>query len=209
MMMKIAAKFITLTLLVICFILISSSQPVGMNAFCGQAPQKSITYSPQRNQPIRFDKIKVAGNFFEFEAGSEFTKDFEGDDDWMRGLAITFKNTSNKNIVYVSVYLLFPETESAGPIMGFPLQYGRFPRKPSIGNYDSLLEPGVEMELVLTDDKHNDLQSFLKSRSFNKVNSLKLHLDTVIFEDDIMWMGGDLMKRDPNNPNQWIPITKP
>jgi hypothetical protein len=152
--------------------------------------------------------MKVAGKLFEFEAGSEFKKDFDGYDDWMRGLAITFKNTSNKNIVYVRVFLLFPETEAAGPGMGFPLQFGRFPKKPSIGSYDNLLKPGEEMEIILTDDEHNRLQSFLKSGSFNKVNRLRLFLESVIFEDDIMWFGGDLMRRDPDNPNRWLPIDK-
>jgi hypothetical protein len=208
MIMKIVAKFTKMFLLVICFFLISSSQPVGLNASEGQSTQKSITYSPQRTQPVRFDKIKTAGKLFEFEAGSEFNKDFDGDDDWMRGLAITFKNTSNKNIVYVSVLLLFPETEAAGPVMGSPLQFGRFPYKPSIGSYDHLLKPGEEMEIVLTDDEHNNVQSFLKSRSFNKVNRLRLFLESVIFEDDIMWIGGILMRRDPNIPNQWLPIDK-
>jgi hypothetical protein len=144
--MKIVAKFTAMILLAICFFLTSSAQTVGLNAFEGQAAQKSITYSPQRNQPLRFDKIKAAGKLFEFEAGSEFKKDFDGDDDWIRGLAIKFKNTSNKNIVYVSVLLLFPETEVAGPAMGHPLQFGRFPDKPSIGSYDNLLNPGEESE---------------------------------------------------------------
>jgi len=206
--MKIVAKFTAMILLVICFFLISSAQPLGLNAFEGQSSQKSITYSPHRNQPVRFDKIKAAGKLFEFEAGSEFKKDFDGDDDWMRGLAITFKNTSNKNIVYVRVFLLFPETEDAGPIMSCPLQFGRFPKKPSIGSYDNLLKPGEEMEIILTDDEHNRLQSFLKSGSFNKVNRLRLFLESVIFEDDIMWFGGDLMRRDPDNPNRWLPIDK-
>ena len=206
--MKIAAKCAAMILLVICCFLTSSSQPLGLSAFGGRSPQKSITYSPQRNPPVRFDKIKTAGKLFEFEAGSEFKKDFDGDDDWMRGLAITFKNTSNKSIVYVRVLLLFPETEAAGPSMSGTLQFGRFPYKPSIGSYDNLLKPGEEMEIVLTDDEHNNLQSFLKSRSFNKVNRLRLFLESVIFEDDIMWSGGDLYRRDPDNPNQWLPIDK-
>ena len=206
--MKIAAKFTAMILFVICFFLTSSSKPLRLSAFGGQSPQKSITYSPERNQPVRFDKIKAADKLFEFEAGSEFKKDFDGDDDWMRGLAITFKNTSNKNIVYVNVLLLFPETEAAGPIMGFPLQFGHFPKKPNIGSYDNLLKPGEEMEIGLTDDQHNHLQSFLKSRSFNKINRLRLFLESVIFEDDILWVGGILMRRDPDNPNRWLPIDK-
>ena len=60
-------------------------------------------------------------HFFEFKAESEATKEFESGNDWMRDLTVAFENTSNKNIVYVRFFLLFPETTVAGPIMGSPL----------------------------------------------------------------------------------------
>jgi hypothetical protein len=206
--LKIVANFANLTLLIVCLFLISSSQPLGLSAFWGQPSQKSITYSRQDDQPLRFDKIQAAGKLIEVEADSETKKDFEGDDDWMRGLVVTLNNTSNKNIVSIRLFLLFPETTVAGPMMGFPLSFGRIPKNSYDRSYDNLLKPGEKVDLVLTDDKHNDLRSFLKSRSFSKVNNVRLKLESVIFDDDIMWLGGLFMRRDPNNPKQWNPIDK-
>jgi hypothetical protein len=50
------------------------------------------------------------------------------------------------------------------------------------------------------------MRNFLKSRSFDKVSTVRLFLETAIFDDDIMWLGGDLWRRNPNDPNQWFPI---
>ena len=88
------------------------------------------------------------------------------------------------------------------------LAFGRYPDKPGIGSSDKLLSPGEKVEIALTAKDYDDLQAFLKSRSFNNINSLRLVLDSVIFDDDTQWFGGELMRRDPNNPNRWAPIGK-
>ena len=145
---KLFTNFTTLILLLFCLFIISSSYPAGGSVFWWQSPQKSITHSPQRNQPVRVDNIVAAGNFFEFKAESEATKEFESGNDWMRDLTVAFENTSNKNIVYVRFFLLFPETTVAGPIMGSPLAFGRYPDKPGIGSSDKLLSPGEKVEIA-------------------------------------------------------------
>jgi hypothetical protein len=200
---KLVANFTILILLSVCLFFVSSPQAAWGSVFWWQSPQKYITHSPQRNQPVRFDKVKIAGKLIELKANSESKEDIEGDDDWMRGLTVSLKNTSDKNIVYVSLVLMFPETTSAGPVMGFPLQFGRMPENADDKNYEGVLKPGEETEIVLTDDKHEHLQTFLKSRSFNKVSNVRLFLGSVVFDDDIQWFGGDLMRRDPKNPGQW------
>ena len=102
--------------------------------------------------------------------------------------------------------LIFPETESAGPPMAFPMVYGRMPKDSGDRNFDNVMKPGEEVELSLTDERYSKLRGFLKNKSFDTVASVKLFLEDVAFDDDLMWMGGDLQKRDPNNPNTWIPI---
>jgi hypothetical protein len=156
--------------------------------------------------PLRYNKVKAAGKLFELKAGPETQEDFEGDDDWMKSLAVNFTNTSDKNIVYFRLLLIFPETESAGPPMAFPMIFGRRPKDSNDRNYDNVLKPGEEVEIVLTDDQYGKLRSFLKSRSFDKVSSVRLFLEEAVFDDDIMWNGGDLWRRNQNDPNQWFPI---
>ncbi|HEY7180324.1 MAG TPA: hypothetical protein VIC84_02845 [Blastocatellia bacterium] len=205
---KHVANFATLAPLLVCLFIASSPRAALGSVFSWQSHQKSITKYQHRNQPLNFDKVKAAGKLIELKAGSESKEDFDGDDDWMRGLAVTFKNTSNKNIVYFQLLLQFPETGAAGLIMSHPMNFGRMPKDSNDRNYDNVLRPGEEVEITLTDDQYGSLRSFLKSRSFDKVSNVRLFLDTVIFDDDIMWAGGDQWRRNPNDPNQWFPINK-
>src|SRR5262249_20436115 len=146
---KIAANFVTLILLVICLVFISGSHSIGSNLFARQSPQKTISYIPRRDQPIRLSKVQVTGRSLALKANSASKEDFEAGDDWMKGLVLTLKNTTDKNIVYTSVYLQFPETEATGPIISLPLQYGHLPEKPGAWDPNTVLRPGEEVELVV------------------------------------------------------------
>jgi hypothetical protein len=55
----------------------------------------------------------------------------------MRDLAVTFKNTSNKNIVYFQLLLQFPEIGAAGLMMAHPMNFGRMPKDSNDRNYDA------------------------------------------------------------------------
>ena len=207
---KLIANFITLILLLVClFIALSPRQAW---AFLWQSRQKTITKYEHRSMPLRFGKVKAAGKLLELKAGpetqetQESREEFDADDDWMRGLAVNFTNMSGKKIVYIQMLLIFPETESAGPPLAFPMTYGRMPKDSDDRNFDNVLKPGEEVEITLTDDQYGKLRSFLKSRSFDKVSNVRLFLETAVFDDDIMWNGGDLWKRNPNAPNHWLPI---
>jgi hypothetical protein len=101
---------------------------------------------------------------------------------------------------------MFPETEGARPMMAFPLIFGRWPKDANDRSYDTLLKPGEDVEITLTDEDYGKMRAFLKSGSFDKVSNVRLFLETVIFDDDLMWNGGDLWRRSPNDPNNWLPI---
>ncbi len=207
---KLVANLTILILLSACLFAVASPRKAW--AFLWQSRQKTITKYEHKSMPLRFGKVKAAGRLLELKAGpetketQESREDFEADDDWLKGLAVNFTNTSGRNIVYIQMLLIFPETESAGPPMAFPMVYGRMPKDSGDRNFDNVLKPGEEIELSLTDERYNKLRGFLKNKSFDKVASVKLFLEDVAFDDDLMWMGGDLQKRDPNNPNTWIPI---
>jgi len=206
---KLVSNFTALILLSVCLFIASNPRAALGSVFSWQSHQKSITKYQHRNQPLHFDKVRAAGKLIELKAGSESQEsqvEFDADDDWMKGLAVTFKNTTDKNIVYFRLLLIFPETETAGPPMAHQMIFGRSPKDSNDRNYDNVLKPGEEVELTLNDDQYGKMQNFLKSRSFDKVSTVRLFLETAIFDDDIMWLGGDLWRRNPNDPNQWFPI---
>ena len=203
---KLAASLTSLVLLSVCLFI---AWPTQGGVFSWQSRQKTITKYEHRKMPLRFGKVKAAGKFIELQPGPESQESqggFDGDDDWMKGLTVSFKNTSDRNIVYFRLDLMFPETEGPKPMMAFPLIFGRRPKDAEDRNYDRLLAPGEEVELSLTDERYGRLRNFLKNGSFDKVTSVRLFLETVIFDDDIMWNGGDLYRRNQNDPNNWLPI---
>jgi hypothetical protein len=209
---KLAGNLSILILLSACLFFVSSPKAAWGSAFFWQTPKKSITKYEHRKMPLRFGKVRAAGKLLELKAGpesresQESREEFDADDDWMKGLAVNFTNTSDKAIVYFRLLLIFPETESAGPPMAFPMIFGRRPKDAEDRNFDNVLKPGEEAEVALNEDQYGKLQNFLKSSSFDKVTSVRLFLEEVAFDDDLMWMGGDLWKRDPNDANQWLPI---
>jgi hypothetical protein len=203
---KLVANLAILIALSACLFYLSSPRVAWGSVFFWQSPQKSITHTPQENQPLRLEKVQVAGKLALPKAGSAIQENLDAGDDWMRGLAITLKNTSDKNIVYAMVMLHFPETDSAGEPMASPMVFGRAPKDSNDRNYKAVLKPGEETEITLTAAEYESMQSFLRGKSFSKVNSVELFLDAVVFDDDTLWLQGIPMRRDANNPKQWHTI---
>src|SRR5437868_3431042 len=73
--------------------------------------KKTITEEEWHNPPIRFIKIRVA------EREVRLNEEFENGDDWFKGLTLTIKNVSSKDIKYVDFLLSFPESEPYGFMM--------------------------------------------------------------------------------------------
>ncbi|MCI0662211.1 MAG: hypothetical protein L0220_14165 [Acidobacteria bacterium] len=198
---KLLGNVAVLGMLVTCLVfLTANTKSAGFGVFWRQPDKKVISHSNWRTEPVKFIKVKAAGKEVSFK------EEFDSDDEWMRGLIVTLKNTSNKNIIHIRFLLQFPEAKFNGVIMATLLEYGKYPNNPSNGNYDKLLKPGEEVDLVLPDTNYSELRSFLASKSFYKVNALHIHLDSVIYDDDTMWSGNALFMRDPNKPNAWINI---
>ena len=185
---------------------LSSPRAVWGSVFFWQSPPKSISHTPEKNQPLRLEKVKVAGKLALPKAGGSVQENIDAGDDWMRGLSLTLKNTSGKNIVYALIYLHFPEAELAGGAMSFPLAFGRSPKDSNDRDYKAVLKPGEETEITLTDAQHDSLQSFLRGRSAGSIGNVEVLLVSVITDDDTLWMQGIEMRRDPNDPKHWLTI---
>jgi hypothetical protein len=206
---KVIANFGLLIALVICLIVITDTHLFGLSRTIGQSPKKTISYVKWKDQPVEFDTVKAAGKTLSIKAEkaqTEYKEEFDGDDDWMKGLVVQLKNASNKNIIYIKFNLSFPETDVGGMGMSHSMHFGRFYDKPYVGGSDKVLKPAEEADIPLTDDQYASLNNFLKSRNFHQVNTLEIILQFVLFEDDTAWVGGSLMKRDPFNPKAWARI---
>ena len=134
-------------------------------------------------------------------------KRFDDDDEWIKGVAWTVKNTSSKPITYMAVSLDFPETKSTGNVMTFTLRYGQNLRAPVLSGESIRLMPGETMSVALSDLKYEELQKFIELRHpMKSLREVSLRIFEARFEDGTVWSGGSLFRPDPNDPKKLIPV---
>jgi hypothetical protein len=144
--------------------------------------------------PIEIVSIKLNGK--EVQPGEKI----EADDDWLLGLSFTLKNISDKPIAFIEIGLRFPQPNG---FVVYSLNYGvDFSRgEPRREGSPPAIEPGETFNLALSKEKYPGFQRILAlggaSKSFD---SVPYHIARICFEgeSDIIWEGGNLKRRDPN-----------
>jgi hypothetical protein len=135
---------------------------------------------------------------------------FDGDEEWLHHLSLKLKNVSGKYIVFVGMYLDFPETKATGNVMAFPLSYGRNPRASVSLSEPKRLAPGEITDVAFSEQDYTKLKSFVEQRhSMGSIHKAKLRITDIYFEDGTIWNNGSLMRPDPNNPHRLIPVNTP
>ncbi len=170
-----------------------------------QAPdERIICRLPfEQNEPVAITEIRVNSESVAFD------KRFRATDDWLSKLVISVKNTSDKSILFASIQLQFPGSDSAKGIMSAEdMSYGNSAlqqRLPNPGDSADKIAPGETVEIRLTTDRFVDLRKLLTASGFpESIPSVSMRINRVIFVDDLMWSRGATLRRDPNNPKTWI-----
>ena len=124
---------------------------------------------------------------------------FKENDDWVKRVSITMRNTSDKPIYGVNGILLFK------PI-GFPMLFGlELTRSKSL--HENPLQPGDEIELTVNPANLNNTLESLKEKGAEVSGAgVSFSLDTVWFSKDLQWYRGKLLHPDPAVPGKWVPI---
>jgi hypothetical protein len=144
--------------------------------------------------PVEILSIKLHGQ--EVQPGEKLV----GDDDWLRGLSFTLKNISDKPIAYIDIGLRFPQPKG---FVVYSLNYGvDFSRGERRGESSlPAIQPGEAVDLVLTKERYPSFQRILAlggaARSFD---TAAYYIGRISFENepDVIWEGGNLKRRDPN-----------
>lgn len=128
-------------------------------------------------------------------------------EDWLKGVAFKLKNVSDKEIIYIDLSLDFPETQSSGQEMSFPITRGRRPGLRSMANEPFSAKPGEEFTITLGESQYQRLSRFIEERHpLSRINTVIVRIGFVIFSDGIAWGAGDYYRQDPNNPNNYISV---
>jgi hypothetical protein len=122
----------------------------------------------------------------------------KGNDDWLRGVSFTLKNNSDKPVAYVEVGLKFP---TADGIVVYSLNYGVDYSRGTARNASSPppIQPGESFDLALTDDRYKSFLYILAQGKPTSVDVAGYFVMRVCFENepDVIWEGGFLKRRDP------------
>lgn len=169
-----------------------------------QAPkERSIKKTDWPKEPIKIEKIKVKGKIIGL--GTKFTEE----DDWLSGLTIKVKNISDKPIVFLDIAIVFPRPDSQEPDARDHLLYGQYPLAPgelapeAPAVIQPPIQPGETVELALTD--YEGIRRFLdQSNYLASVTDLEIDISDVYFDQNTKWSGGQIFRRDPDNPHGWI-----
>jgi hypothetical protein len=136
---------------------------------------------------------------------------FRAEDDWMKGLTFSVKNTSEKTIIYIEIELSFPRHKGAPeePEAHDRIIYGHYPALPgetATPHPDQPpIRPSETVDVVLKD--FDGIREFLNSTHYPvSINRLEVSVGDVVFDDGIKWSGGGLFRRDPENPGGWFRI---
>jgi len=158
------------------------------------------------NQPIEITEVVTGdGRVAKLSEGIKFDPETE----WLKGLSWNITNLSQKNILAIDLFVMFPDTEVNGNrLLAYPMHYGA---DPQLGKSPSPNEPTVKpsekVRFVISDDIYRKIKPHLEAKvPLVNVNHVRIHLELIVFADDTAWGGGQEMRRDPGNPRRWIPI---
>ena len=193
-------NFSTLVTLLLATVLSSAS------ILAQQTQDRIIKYNSWRNEPIKITKVKIG------DLPVEFGEKFQGENDWLRGLTFSVTNTSDKAVCYINIALDFPRAASQEPMTRDRLLWScRKNVKDSAKSSEKVepLKPGESIDIVLSNEAYQETQDFLSQTNYPaSISLLEVSVDEVGFvgEKDTLWIAGQMMRRDSNNPNRWLPM---
>ena len=178
----------------------ATSEITGSN----QTEPDVVEYHAMPGQPVELVNVAVAGKDI------RFNESFVDGEEWLKSLRFTLKNTYNKPITYVELYLTFPETRATGNIMLSTLKFGKSKRiRVKSEDPEEFLLPDGEATLKFSPEKYANLKDFLERRhAITSLHKITIQVAEVQFADHTYWAGGSWFRIDPSDPKKIIRLDK-
>lgn len=177
-----------------------------------QDVEKKLEIQRHANEPLELVdlmvsqksvKSKIKVKYRNADEGKEGLDkvEFEDTDEWFKRVRIRLRNVSGISIIGLRVYLYFqpPPTKTLFRVeLTNPRQLQSEP-----------LETGAEIDLAVEDQSWKQTKGILDQYGADANLAAVTHsIDIVAFSDGSQWHRGHILRRDPNNPNRWIPTGK-
>ena len=117
---------------------------------------------------------------------------FSADDDWLKGLSLTVKNVSSQKVRFIEFELTALRTKDVGDPTVALYHVNSGPLKTESSK---LILPGDSLQLTLGDQDYQIFQQLLLATKYDTVEKAELSLHQVVFEDDTIWLDGELRQR--------------
>ncbi len=132
---------------------------------------------------------------------------FDGGEHWLKGASFKYKNHLDKEIVWMELDLIFPETVSSGYEMAFPIRRGRHPDLNETAKEPLSVKPGEEVTFTIDEAIYARLTRFVEKRHpISTINKVIVGISLIIFADNTGYNGASYYRRDPSDPKRWINV---
>jgi hypothetical protein len=164
--------------------LVSSSFSITTSAFSGTLAQKKERILRHRRFPVEPIRIVHVNNLRKaLKLGSKFTEE----DDWLKDLTLSVKNTSDKTIVFIDIDLHFikPGAPEDEPIYVQQLFYN-----PPYAPQESIA-PDKKAEIKLRSEDFEMINRYLGQDNYpSGAVEVEIIVDEVKFDDGTFWRSG-------------------
>ena len=171
-----------------------------------QTQERTIKLVKWRNEPLEITKLEVKGKEISFNHSFKA----EGDD-WFRGLAVSVKNVPSQTIHFIDLGLTFESGGDGGIPSRDHLLYGCQPPPSSEADAPKCDQPPLrpyETATLVLEDYERTRRFLDETGKPQAINGFEVSIGEVIFADGRMWSVGQILKRDPGDPNRWLPEKK-
>lgn len=156
----------------------------------------------EQNEPVAITAVTVKGKKI------ALNEKFLTGEDWLNGLTITLKNSSNKPILLTSVQLQFPRPEgNTRGIAVDDISYGNpalLEESAQTKSASDILAPGQSIDVHVSSDDLSRINSLLSFSGYKgTIDTVAIRIGRTIFADDTMWYAGTYLQRDHTTPSRW------
>jgi hypothetical protein len=175
----------------------------------GQEEDKVIEETDYFHYPMKIDLSSP--RFGAIEKGKKINT---ADDDWMKGLTFKIQNLSDKTVTHFVFSLEFVRPKGHESELNHisSIFYGPSPSltpPPQTIDDQPPIQPGQSVDLSLDGSKYEGIAANLKTLNFHVIRRVKLFIEVIDYSDGTRWVPNKLYKRDPSNPEKWIPLDNP
>lgn len=191
------------TFLTVAAVALTLAAPVAGNHQTEETYKAVRRLPAEQNEPVTITAVTVKGQKI------ALNEKFRASEDWLNGLTMTLKNSSDKPILLTSVQLQVPRHEGdKGAFAVDDLSYGNTAllAKPAEASAASaILAPGRSVDVSVSSNDLARITSLLSAAGYQgNIDLVAIRIGRTIFADDTMWYAGTNLRRDPSTHGHWV-----